>query len=263
MSTSVSMLNRSIFPRTRSLTRGCVTPSNLAAAACVSLRRLIRRSISIIRSARILRLAASSGPKPRSRNTLPVDRCTRVRAMMPPPSRAGPPALPVPQDVPKSFPRDIYIRSPRLSGLLLEGVKNVDRLVEPHNHVKTSAVGAGHEPEEPQARDRSRARLHEPAAPADRDLEERPDERDDRELAHLDARVEPDQRVREPGGLEPGVREHRREAEAVHQPEEEGEPPAQRGGARRAPEEREVAGREQPEAGERDRRDATDARRRD
>ena len=42
-------------------------------------------------------------------------------------------APPVPQDVSKSFPRDIYIRSPRLSGLLLEGVKNVDRLVEPRH----------------------------------------------------------------------------------------------------------------------------------
>src|SRR5438093_553317 len=133
MSTSVSMLNRSIFPRTRSLTRGCVTPSNLAAAVCVSLRRFSSRSISIIRSARILRLAASSGPKPRPRNTLPVDRCTRVRAMMSTPSQGWPSCAPGPAGrlavVSSRHPYPLA----RRSGLLLEGVKDVDRLLEPRD----------------------------------------------------------------------------------------------------------------------------------
>src|SRR5271170_6041998 len=43
MLTRVSMLNNLIFPRTRSLIRGWVTPKSFAAAFCVSLRARIRR----------------------------------------------------------------------------------------------------------------------------------------------------------------------------------------------------------------------------
>src|SRR5882724_5775204 len=45
-------------------------------------------------------------------------------------ARAGLPAPPVPQDIAESFPGEVYVLSPRLSGLLLEGVKNVDPFVK-------------------------------------------------------------------------------------------------------------------------------------
>src|SRR2546422_4520747 len=74
MSIKVSMLKRSIRPRMRSLTRGWVTPRSLAASPCFSSRAAIAFWRLSIRSERTLRCSASSGGKPRSRNTLPVDR---------------------------------------------------------------------------------------------------------------------------------------------------------------------------------------------
>src|SRR5439155_25077360 len=45
-------------------------------------------------------------------------------------ARAGLPAPPVPQDIAESFPGEVYVLSCRLSGLLLEGVQNVDPFVK-------------------------------------------------------------------------------------------------------------------------------------
>src|SRR5436309_2219198 len=69
---------RSIFPRMRSLTLGCVNPRSLAAAACVSSRASINFVSSIIKSARILRFSASSSLNPWSLNTFPVERRIRT-----------------------------------------------------------------------------------------------------------------------------------------------------------------------------------------
>jgi hypothetical protein len=74
MATNVSMLNRSILPRTRSLTLGWLTRNNCAACAWVRQRASISLLSRIIRSVRILRFSASSRENPRSRNTLPLER---------------------------------------------------------------------------------------------------------------------------------------------------------------------------------------------
>ena len=73
MSMSASVLNRSMRPRRRSLTRGCDTRSSLTAACCFSRRDAMIFWTSIIRSARTRRCSASSRRNPRSRNTLPVE----------------------------------------------------------------------------------------------------------------------------------------------------------------------------------------------
>lgn len=73
MSMSASVLNRSMRPRRRSLTRGCVTPRILAASACFNARRATAFCTAIIKSERIKRCSASSRENPRSRNTLPLE----------------------------------------------------------------------------------------------------------------------------------------------------------------------------------------------
>jgi len=73
MSIRVSVLNRSMRPLSRLLTLGCVTRRSFAACACLRPRSLRTFSIWIMRSARIRRCSDSSGPKPRSRKTLPLD----------------------------------------------------------------------------------------------------------------------------------------------------------------------------------------------
>jgi hypothetical protein len=76
MSISASVLNKSIRPRSRSLTRGCVMRRILATSACLRPRDIISFWTLIIRSARTSRCSASWPGKPRSRNTLPLDRVT-------------------------------------------------------------------------------------------------------------------------------------------------------------------------------------------
>jgi hypothetical protein len=71
---SASVLNRSIRPRRRSLTRGWVMRSVFANSACVRRLDAISFWTLIIRSARTSRCSASPGANPRSRKTLPVDR---------------------------------------------------------------------------------------------------------------------------------------------------------------------------------------------
>ena len=73
MSISASVLKRSIRPRRRSLTRGWVTPSILAAVLCLRPRDSMSFCTWIMRSARTSRCSASSRRNPKSRNTFPVD----------------------------------------------------------------------------------------------------------------------------------------------------------------------------------------------
>lgn len=68
------MLKRSMRPRIKSLIRGWVTPRSSAASACFNPRAVITFCRFAISSARILRYSASSGEKPRSRKTFPLDR---------------------------------------------------------------------------------------------------------------------------------------------------------------------------------------------
>ena len=87
------------------------------------------------------------------------------------------------------------------------------------------------EPVETGGQDRGRAELdQEPAlrglAPQ-RDPQQRPADGDDHELTELHPEIEAEQRGRDPPGREPDLRQHPREAEAVDQPEDEGDQPAQ------------------------------------
>src|SRR3970040_840497 len=74
MAINVSILDRSILPRTRSLILGCVTPKSAAACAWVKPRASINLLRRIMRSDRTLRFVASSAENPRSRDTLPLER---------------------------------------------------------------------------------------------------------------------------------------------------------------------------------------------
>src|SRR6266446_6533119 len=113
MSIKVSMLKRSIRPRMRSLTRGWVTPRSSAASLSIS-------------SERTLRCRASSGGKPRSRNTFPVDRVSFTfltdHLSLSPRSPLEQQAQAMPGEI------EVILRCP--SRPLLERVKNVDRLGE-------------------------------------------------------------------------------------------------------------------------------------
>ena len=76
MSINVSVLNRSIRPRKRSLTRGWLTCRIPAASACVKPRAVMSSCSRIMRSERIIKWAASLEEKPTSRKTLPFDLVT-------------------------------------------------------------------------------------------------------------------------------------------------------------------------------------------
>jgi len=73
MSISASVLNKSIRPRGRSLTRGWVTPIILAAILYLRRRDAMSFCTCIMRSARTNRCSASSRRNPRSRNTFPLE----------------------------------------------------------------------------------------------------------------------------------------------------------------------------------------------
>jgi hypothetical protein len=73
-SMSASVLNRSIRPRSKSLTRGCVTPRTLAADFCLSPREVMSFCNWIMRSARTSKCSASSRENPRSRIDVPARR---------------------------------------------------------------------------------------------------------------------------------------------------------------------------------------------
>ncbi len=125
MSMRVSMLKRSIRPRTRSLMRGWVTPRRSATFAWVMRREAMAFWTLIMRSARTRRCSASSSENPRSRNTLPLDAVT-LDFITHLSSRR--PALS--DHHPKAMPRKFHVSRGRLARALFEGVKHVYALGE-------------------------------------------------------------------------------------------------------------------------------------
>ncbi len=128
MSMSASVLKRSILPRRRSLIRGWETRRILAASACLKPRELMSFWSWMSKSARIKRCSTSSGGKPRSRNTFPVDAVTlsfaltfRLPAMLASTSQ---------DQGSKSLPGELHFPEGRFSRPLLERVEHVDPLRE-------------------------------------------------------------------------------------------------------------------------------------
>ena len=72
------MLNSSIRPRTRSLTRGCVTPKSRAARLCVKPCSLMSWPIASMSRERTNRCSASPGGNPRSAKTFPDEGVRRA-----------------------------------------------------------------------------------------------------------------------------------------------------------------------------------------
>src|SRR5436309_8431079 len=126
MSIRVSVLKRSIRPRSRSLTRGWVTPRILAACIC---RRRRPRTMSwtwSIRMERIRRCSASSREKPRSRNTLPLDGTIFI-FMAGYPSSHQSTTTPV-DYLAQAGPRQFNVSPGSPTGLLLKCVEDIDTL---------------------------------------------------------------------------------------------------------------------------------------
>jgi hypothetical protein len=139
MSIRVSVLNRSMRPLNRSLTLGCVTRRSLAACACLRPRSLRTFSIWIMRSARIRRCSDASGPKPRSRKTLPRDRTKPLRfATFLLPSHF--------EQVSISISRLLYVSFWGLTSPLFDGTKDVNALREPR-HVEHPVFRARADPD--------------------------------------------------------------------------------------------------------------------
>src|SRR3990170_4176456 len=138
MSIRVSMLKRSIRPRIRSLTRGWVTPRSLAVSPCFRPRAVIAFWRFSIRSERTLRCPASSGEKPRSRNTSPLDRVSFTFFTKHLPLLARPLVEQQTQPMPGEI-KDILRCPPRS---LFERVQDVDRLGE-LRHVEHTVLCAG------------------------------------------------------------------------------------------------------------------------
>src|SRR5437870_10780162 len=138
MSINVSMLKRSIRPRIKSLTRGCVTPRSLAASACFNPRAVITFCRFTINSDRTLRYSASSGEKPRSRKTSPLDRVTLTffteHLSLTPRQLVDQRAQPLPGEI-----RVVLRRPPRS---LLKRVQHVDGLGESRD-IEHAVLGAG------------------------------------------------------------------------------------------------------------------------
>jgi hypothetical protein len=108
---SLSMLNRLISPFIKLLIRGCVSPKKSAASACVHPRARMYSRKSIIKSALILRFAASSLSNPRSSNTLSLPWMNLISSNLP--TRAAPVL-----DRAVTLPADLDIAPHRLLGFL-------------------------------------------------------------------------------------------------------------------------------------------------
>src|SRR5574341_222568 len=126
MSISVSMLKRSIRPRIRSLTRGCVTPRSSAAWACFNPRAVITCCSFSISSARTLRYSASAPEKPRSRKTFPLDRISFTFFM----EHLSLPARALTDQRAQPVPGEIEVSLRCLPRSLFKGVQHVNRLDE-------------------------------------------------------------------------------------------------------------------------------------
>src|SRR6266542_240746 len=138
MSISVSMLKRSIRPRIKSLTRGWVTPRSSAASTCFNPRAVITFWRFTISSARTLRYSASSGEKPRSRKTFPLDRVTFTFFT----EHLSFPARALVDEQAQALPGEIEVVSRCPLRSLLKRVQDVDRLGEPRD-VEHAMLGAG------------------------------------------------------------------------------------------------------------------------
>src|SRR3972149_5401431 len=119
-------LKRSIRPRIRPRTRGGVPPRPSPASPCLRPRAVIAFWRFSIRSERTLRCSASSGEKPRSRNTSPLDRGSFNFFTMHLPLLARPLVKQQTQPMPGEV-TDILRCPPRS---LFERVPDVDRLGE-------------------------------------------------------------------------------------------------------------------------------------
>src|SRR5438093_6585301 len=120
------MPKRSIRPRIRSLTRGWVTPRSSAASACFNPRAAIVFCRFSIRSERTLRCSASSEEKPRSRNTLPLDRIRFTFFM----EHLSLPPGPLAEQQAQARPGELNVILRCLPRSFLERVQDVDRLGE-------------------------------------------------------------------------------------------------------------------------------------
>ena len=125
---SASVLNRSIRPRSNSLTRGWVMRRVLANSACVSLLDSISFWTLINKSARTSRCSASPGAKPISRKTLPLDRV--ILSLISNLSCRGFLAASSQNQRAKSVPRKRCFSTGSFPSSLLEGVQNIDGLRE-------------------------------------------------------------------------------------------------------------------------------------
>jgi len=128
MSISASVLNRSMRPRRRSLTRGCDTRRISAVSRCFNCRAAMSFCIWIIRSARTSRCSASSRWNPRSRNTLPVDAVTL--SGLPTLTSRQPSLLSLADQRSVSLSGEIHITPGRFPAPFLEGVQYVHGLCE-------------------------------------------------------------------------------------------------------------------------------------
>ena len=124
MSISASVLNKSIRPLKRSLTRGWVTRRILAASACLRPRDSSVFCSWIRRSARTSRCSDSSAEKPTSRKTFPLDGVILVFGFL------GMTPLPQFNKRVESLLPSIQVPLSGLLRLLCEGVKNIDAFVE-------------------------------------------------------------------------------------------------------------------------------------
>jgi len=119
MAINVSTLNRTIFPRVRSLILGCVTPRSCAASDWVSPSAPRRSRSSIINCDRSRKFSASAGPNPRSTKTFPLPRMTR-----------GSGSRTTRDDFAVALPSNADVEPRRAARPLLERVEDIDRFLE-------------------------------------------------------------------------------------------------------------------------------------
>ncbi len=141
MSMSASVLNKSIRPRRRSLTRGWVMRSVFANSAWVRRLESINFWTLIIKSARTSRCSASPGANPMSRKTLPVDRV--ILSFIFNLSHGRTFALPFQNHCTEPISREFDFSFGSFSRPLFEGMQNVNTLLElcqVENSMLTSGV---------------------------------------------------------------------------------------------------------------------------
>jgi len=137
---SASVLNRSIRPRRKSLTRGWVILSIFANSACVRCLDSISFCTLIIKSARTSRCSASPAENPRSRKTLPLDRVTFSFIVILPLSRLL--ATSLLEQRTKSVPSEVRFSLWGFSRALFKSVQDIDPFRK-LGHVKNSMLKAG------------------------------------------------------------------------------------------------------------------------